>query len=356
MSRPSRPVKHQASLSQPFTPRARVERLAKSPRSWCALAQCGTGLLSAQIERKGEGSAAANSHQPRALMLRGALSRRGKGHDMQRRFPGRTGRKPTNARVKEKCRTCASTRSACGTRSWRRPNRRHAQGRHQAADAVRRRQAGTRLVQGAMRGARLHGRGRRGRQHVRAPAGPATTRCRRSPWARISTRSRPAASSTACSACWARSKRCARSYELGYETNAPIEIVNWTNEEGSRFAPAMLCSGVFAGVFTPDYAYARADRDGKTFGDELARIGYRGQGPAGGRKFGAMFELHIEQGPILEAEAKDDRRRARRAGHALVRGHRHRPGGAYRRHADAAAQERAAGRGADDRAHPPDRA
>ena len=71
------------------------------------------------------------------------------------------------------------------------------------------------------------------------------------PWARISTPSRPAASSTACWACWARSRRCGRWYEQGYETNAPIEIVNWTNEEGSRFAPAMLASGVFAGVFTP---------------------------------------------------------------------------------------------------------
>jgi beta-ureidopropionase / N-carbamoyl-L-amino-acid hydrolase len=91
-------------------------------------------------------------------------------------------------------------------------------------------------------------------------------------------------------------------HETGYETNAPVEIVNWTNEEGARFAPAMLASGVFAGVFTPDYAYARADRDGKTFGEELARIGYKGAEKVGARKFGAMFELHIEQGPILEAE------------------------------------------------------
>ena len=81
-------------------------------------------------------------------------------------------------------------------------------------------------------------------------------------------------------------------------------IVNWTNEEGSRFAPAMLGSGVFAGVFSRDYAYAREDRDGKTFGEELERIGYRGESRAGARKFGAMFELHIEQGPILEAEEK----------------------------------------------------
>ena len=93
-------------------------------------------------------------------------------------------------------------------------------------------------------------------------------------------------------------------HQAGYETNAPIEIVNWTNEEGARFAPAMLASGVFAGVFSPDYAFARSDRDGKTFGDELARIGYRGAEKAGARKFSAMFELHIEQGPILEAEGR----------------------------------------------------
>jgi beta-ureidopropionase / N-carbamoyl-L-amino-acid hydrolase len=85
-------------------------------------------------------------------------------------------------------------------------------------------------------------------------------------------------------------------------TSAPIELVNWTNEEGARFAPAMLASGVFAGVFTPDFAYARADREGKTFGEELTRIGYRGIEKAGGRKFSGMFELHIEQGPILEHE------------------------------------------------------
>jgi beta-ureidopropionase / N-carbamoyl-L-amino-acid hydrolase len=90
--------------------------------------------------------------------------------------------------------------------------------------------------------------------------------------------------------------------EAGYETNAPIEIVNWTNEEGARFAPPMLASGVFAGVFTPDYAYARTDRDGKTFGEELDRIGYRGTEKAGAQKFAALFELHIEQGPILETE------------------------------------------------------
>jgi beta-ureidopropionase / N-carbamoyl-L-amino-acid hydrolase len=92
--------------------------------------------------------------------------------------------------------------------------------------------------------------------------------------------------------------------DLGYETNAPIEIVNWTNEEGARFAPAMLASGVFAGVFTADYAYSRTDRAGKTFGEELIRIGYKGEEKAGAHRFGAMFELHIEQGPILEAEGR----------------------------------------------------
>jgi N-carbamoyl-L-amino-acid hydrolase len=89
-----------------------------------------------------------------------------------------------------------------------------------------------------------------------------------------------------------------------YETNAPIMVVNWTNEEGSRFAPAMISSGVFGGAFELDYAYDRADPDGKTLGAELERIGYKGKEKIGEREFGAFFELHIEQGPILEAEEK----------------------------------------------------
>jgi beta-ureidopropionase / N-carbamoyl-L-amino-acid hydrolase len=93
-------------------------------------------------------------------------------------------------------------------------------------------------------------------------------------------------------------------HDMGYESNAPLMIVNWTNEEGSRFAPAMLCSGVYAGVFTPEFAYSREDRQGIKLGDELARIGYKGTHKAGAIKFYSMFELHIEQGPILEAEAK----------------------------------------------------
>lgn len=92
--------------------------------------------------------------------------------------------------------------------------------------------------------------------------------------------------------------------QMDYQSNAPIMIVNWTNEEGSRFSPAMLCSGVYAGVFTPEFAYSREDRAGIKLGDELVRIGYKGEHKAGAIKFSSMFELHIEQGPILEAEDK----------------------------------------------------
>jgi N-carbamoyl-L-amino-acid hydrolase len=92
--------------------------------------------------------------------------------------------------------------------------------------------------------------------------------------------------------------------DRGIETEHPIEVVIWTNEEGSRFAPAMVASGVFAGVFPLDYGLSRKDVDGKTIGEELKRIGYAGDLPCGGRKLHAAFELHIEQGPILEAENK----------------------------------------------------
>jgi N-carbamoyl-L-amino-acid hydrolase len=92
--------------------------------------------------------------------------------------------------------------------------------------------------------------------------------------------------------------------DAGYQTHAPIEVIDWTNEEGSRFAPAMLASGVFAGAFDRDYAYSRTDREGLSFGAELERIGYRGDEVCGARRLGAFFELHIEQGPILEAEGK----------------------------------------------------
>ncbi|MDX5384861.1 MAG: Zn-dependent hydrolase [Rhodobacterales bacterium] len=93
--------------------------------------------------------------------------------------------------------------------------------------------------------------------------------------------------------------------DLGIRTRHPIVAVNWTNEEGTRFAPAMLSSGVFAGVLEEDWAKDRVDAKGKRFGDELKRIGWEGDEPVGARKMHAYYELHIEQGPILEAEGKD---------------------------------------------------
>lgn len=93
--------------------------------------------------------------------------------------------------------------------------------------------------------------------------------------------------------------------DAGVRTRRPIVLVNWTNEEGTRFAPAMLASGVFAGVHTLDYAYGRTDAQGRSFGEELARIGWAGDEEVGGRPIHALFELHIEQGPILEAEGVD---------------------------------------------------
>ena len=93
--------------------------------------------------------------------------------------------------------------------------------------------------------------------------------------------------------------------DQGIRTRHPIVVTNWTNEEGARFAPAMLASGVFAGIHSQDYAYGRTDLDGKTFGEELKRIGWVGTEKVGDRKIHAMFEYHIEQGPILEAEGRE---------------------------------------------------
>jgi len=93
--------------------------------------------------------------------------------------------------------------------------------------------------------------------------------------------------------------------DLDIKTKHPIVVTNWTNEEGTRYAPPMLSSGVFAGIHSEDWAKNRVDADGKKFGNELKRIGWEGDEPVGQRKMKAMFELHIEQGPILEAEGKD---------------------------------------------------
>jgi len=92
--------------------------------------------------------------------------------------------------------------------------------------------------------------------------------------------------------------------DAGIETETPICICNWTNEEGSRFAPAMMASAAYAGEFTTDNILACKDAAGITVGEALDGIGYRGNEPVGLRKLGAFIELHIEQGPLLEAENK----------------------------------------------------
>ncbi|MDU7524945.1 MAG: M20/M25/M40 family metallo-hydrolase, partial [Roseomonas mucosa] len=86
----------------------------------------------------------------------------------------------------------------------------------------------------------------------------------------------------------------------GIRTRRAIEVVNWTNEEGARFSPGLMGSAVFAGTLGLATAHASMDRAGRRFGDELARIGYRGDTPVGGRPVDSYLELHIEQGPELE--------------------------------------------------------
>jgi N-carbamoyl-L-amino-acid hydrolase len=92
--------------------------------------------------------------------------------------------------------------------------------------------------------------------------------------------------------------------ENNIETERPIVIVDWTNEEGSRFAPAMVASGVWAGALERDWVYDRSDINGKRFEDELIRIGYKGTVPCKKRPVHCYYEYHIEQGPILERESK----------------------------------------------------
>ena len=93
--------------------------------------------------------------------------------------------------------------------------------------------------------------------------------------------------------------------DLDIKTRHPIEIVNFTNEEGSRFAPAMVASGVTAGLFDLEFGLSREDADGNKLGDELQRIGYAGEAPVSGRPFHAFLEAHIEQGPFLEEDGSD---------------------------------------------------
>ncbi len=92
--------------------------------------------------------------------------------------------------------------------------------------------------------------------------------------------------------------------DFGIVTEAPLELINWTDEEGSRFGHSLMGSGVWAGVYTQDRMQALADLDGVTVGAALRDIGYAGPEPAAPFPADAYFELHIEQGPILEAEGK----------------------------------------------------
>jgi N-carbamoyl-L-amino-acid hydrolase len=91
----------------------------------------------------------------------------------------------------------------------------------------------------------------------------------------------------------------------GTTTRHPLAVINWTNEEGARFAPAMLASGVHAGVFSEAYAVARTDAQGITLAQALSQTGQNGTVPAGAQKLAAYFELHIEQGPVLEQHHAD---------------------------------------------------
>ncbi len=93
-------------------------------------------------------------------------------------------------------------------------------------------------------------------------------------------------------------------HENGIQTQRPMVIVDWTNEEGSRFAPAMVSSGVWAGALDRDWAYNRKDQHGKRFEDELIRIGYKGKQPCKAFPVHCYYEYHIEQGPILEREKR----------------------------------------------------
>jgi N-carbamoyl-L-amino-acid hydrolase len=90
--------------------------------------------------------------------------------------------------------------------------------------------------------------------------------------------------------------------DAGVATRAPLEVISWTNEEGSRFTPVMMGSGVYAGVFPLEHCLAQRDADGAVAGDALRAIGYAGADAA--PRLGAYFEAHIEQGPVLEAEGK----------------------------------------------------
>ena len=93
--------------------------------------------------------------------------------------------------------------------------------------------------------------------------------------------------------------------DLNIQTKHPILVVNWTNEEGSRFPPAMMASAGYAGIYDVNTLLTAKDAEGNIFGNELDKIGWKGSEPVGAQKFHCYYELHIEQGPILETEEID---------------------------------------------------
>ena len=168
------------------------------------------------------------------------------------------------------------SRAALGRHHGNRADRRYRERRHLPPDADRSRPR--RCATGSRRAPRRSAARSRSTTWARCSRdGPGSgTIFRRSPWAAISIPSRRAENSTACSAFSAALEALRTMHEAGYETFAPIEVVNFTNEEGSRFAPAMIASGVFAGVFERKLGRAQKDRSGISFGEALAAIGYCG--------------------------------------------------------------------------------
>ena len=226
--------------------------------------------------------------------------------------------------------------------------------RQQPPDPDRRRRRGARPVPAMVRGGGADHGPRRDGQHVRPPRGRrprgAAGLCRLPP--------RHAAHRRALRRRAGHAERAGdrpHAQRSGDQDQAPIVVTNWTNEEGTRFAPAMLASGVFAGVHAQTGPRTATDAEGRRFGDELDRIGWKGEEEVGARPMHAFFELHIEQGPILEAEGKDVGVVTHGQGLWWTAGDGDRQGKPHRLHADADAPQRGAGHGADHRAGARDR-
>ena len=137
--------------------------------------------------------------------------------------------------------------------------------------------------------------------------------------------------------------------DLDIKTKHPIVVTNWTNEEGARFAPAMMASGVFAGVHTQDYAYERKDKEGKLFGDELVRIGWKGDEPVGAAQDARLLRIAHRAGADPRGRRHRHRRRHAWPGLEMAAGDADRQGGAYRLDADAEAPKCRSRHGSRDR-------